>query len=233
MDLIIVFSLLLNGLMVLLVLYLVYRSDQLLNEFQPLMKEGRNLRQMVTKKSNEVLARTINLAQDLVRSSVSESQKNLKISESFKTEIEAAIKQSVEQTVAESKQIIQTETKDITDQYRSQFSALNEEMKLMSAEAKNEIVEQSKVTMTDLSQSLKENLAQIPQTIELKVGEQIAENEKSLQEYKLQKMKEVDEKIYQMIQDVAKKAIGRSLDLSTHEEIVVEALEKAKKEKIL
>lgn len=57
--------------------------------------------------------------------------------------------------------------------------------------------------------------------------------EKEIENYKKERLKEIDQKIYQIIPEVAKKTIGRIIDISTHEELVWQALEKAKKEKLL
>jgi len=231
-EIIIVFSLLLNAIMILIVLYLVYKSDKILTQFDPVVKEGEKMRQTITKKTNEILSRTINLAQELVRSSVTQSQENLKISEDFKIEIEEMLKEGMKQIMDEAKQMIQTETNSIMTGYKSQFSSLNDEVIETAAEVKKEIIEDSRVKIDQLGKSLEETLTQIPKMIEGKVGEQLNQNEKIIAEYKAQKIKEIDEGIYKIINDVARKSIAASIDISKHEELVRVALEKAKKENL-
>ncbi len=46
-QIIIVFSLLLNAVMIVIVLYLVYKTDQVLNQFEPVVKEGEKMRQTI------------------------------------------------------------------------------------------------------------------------------------------------------------------------------------------
>lgn len=231
-EIIIIFSLLLNAIMILIVLYLVYKSDQILTQFDPVVKEGEKMRQTITKKTNEILSRTINLAQELVRSSVTQSQENLKISEGFKIEVEGMLKEGMKQIMDEAKQMLQTEINSIMTGYKSQFSSLNDEVIETAAEAKKEIIEDSRVKIDQLGKSLEETLTQIPKMIEGRVGEQINQNEKIIAEYKAQKIKEIDEGIYKIINDVARKSIAASIDISKHEELVREALEKAKKENL-
>jgi hypothetical protein len=57
--------------------------------------------------------------------------------------------------------------------------------------------------------------------------------EEELAVYKAERMKKVDEKIFEILRDVAAKAIGKALSLEDHEDIVVKALEDAKKEHVL
>lgn len=231
-QIIIVFSLLLNAVMIVIVLYLVYKTDQVLHEFEPVVKEGEKMRQTITQKTNEILAKTINLAQELVRSSVNQSQKNLKISDTFKVEMEGMMKQGVDQIVSESKHMIQTESKNVIAGYQSKFSSLNQEVAVTAQQAKEQIIKEAEAKIKDIGASIESGLSDIPKMLEGKISEQIAKNQKELEEYKLQKFKEIDVKIYQMVRDIAKKAIGRSIDMSTHEELVMESLERAKKEKI-
>jgi hypothetical protein len=51
-----------------------------------------------------------------------------------------------------------------------------------------------------------------------------------LENYKREKIKEADEKIFQILADVSKKVLGKVIDVSTHEELVFRALKKAKEE---
>jgi len=45
-------------------------------------------------------------------------------------------------------------------------------------------------------------------------------------------LEEIDRGVYRTIVDVSKKIIGKAIDISTHEKLVMDALEKAKKEGI-
>ena len=231
-QVIIVFSLLLNAVMIIIVLYLVYKTDQVLNQFEPVVKEGEKMRQTITQKTNEILTKTINLAQELVRNSVNQSQKNLKISDTFKLEMEAMMKQGVDQIVSESKLMLQTESKSIIAGYQSKFTTLNQEVAATAQQAKEQIIKEAESKINDIGKSIESGLSDIPKMLEGKVSEQIAKNQKELEVYKLQKFKEIDTKIYQMVRGIAKNAIGRSIDMSTHEELVMESLERAKKERI-
>lgn len=231
-QVIIVFSLLLNSMMILIVLYLVYKTDQVLSQFEPVVKEGEKMRQTITQKTNEILAKTISLAQELVRSSVGQSQKNLKISDTFKLEMEGMMKQGVDQIISESKQMLQIQSKNILSVYQNKFSSLNQEVAMAAQEARDQIIKEAQIRISEIGSSVEANLAEIPRLVGDKVEEQVAKNEKEFEEYKQQRFKEIDAKIYQLIGQIAKKTIGRSIDISTHEQLVIDALERARKEKI-
>jgi F0F1-type ATP synthase membrane subunit b/b' len=94
---------------------------------------------------------------------------------------------------------------------------------LLTREAKSEIEK--------LSKSITEEISSIFRSTSEKLNERVSQAEKNIENYKERKLKELDQRIYQIIGEVAEKTIGKAIDLSTHEELVMEALEKAKKEK--
>jgi hypothetical protein len=57
--------------------------------------------------------------------------------------------------------------------------------------------------------------------------------EKELEVYKAERLKKVDEKIFEILKDASTKAIGKSLSLEDHEDVVIKALEDAKRENVL
>jgi hypothetical protein len=56
--------------------------------------------------------------------------------------------------------------------------------------------------------------------------------DKEVSDYRQAKLKEVDQRIYQILSEVASKTLGKALDLAAHEQLVLDALEKAMKEKL-
>jgi len=57
--------------------------------------------------------------------------------------------------------------------------------------------------------------------------------EDEIEAYKAERLKRVDETIFEILKDVSAKAIGKTLSLEDHEDVVVKALEDAKKEHVL
>lgn len=54
-----------------------------------------------------------------------------------------------------------------------------------------------------------------------------------LDAYKKQKMVEIDREVKEMVTEISKKLIGEAIDLRTHEELVIRALEDAKRSGLL
>lgn len=226
-------SVLLNALMLVLVVFLVYKNNQVLSEFEPFLTESEKMKHVVAKKANEVLAKTITLAQDLVRNSVDESSRNIKISESFRKELENVLKNEIQQTVLESKQIIQNETKDIIGASENVLALLNNQLQAFPAEIKKQISEVTLARIDELAQGYSKAMEDIPKVVEGRLEESITTTNAAIEQYKKQRITQVDAQIYQVIAAVAKKVMGKTINLADHEDMVMAALEKAKKENLL
>ena len=183
----------------------------------------------------------------------------LRISEDFKKQLEKLIGKEIEKNIGEFKNEFQKTSEEIIKSYKSQFESGNQEIQRVLSEfsqqitketsnlskftldTQNKISEEAKNKILELNQAAKKEFIKIQET-NLKVSTQISqsiretltkkvqETEKKIDNYKKERFKEIDRKIYQMLGEVAKKTLGKAIDLSTHEKLVMEALEKAKKE---
>ena len=63
-----------------------------------------------------------------------------------------------------------------------------------------------------------------------KINEEYQKLEAEVKKEKEKKFKELDNNIYKVVQDVSKKVIGRAISVSEQEDLVIDALNNAKKE---
>jgi F0F1-type ATP synthase membrane subunit b/b' len=230
---IIFIALLLNLLSILTILFLSYKVNRVLGGFEPYMKDVEKMRYTIAKRGNDILAKTITVAQDIIRNAIAASQKNLRVSESLQEEMGKMMREGISQNISESKQMIQDEVRDITDAYQRQFNLLAKEVQASAMFAHNQLLESSKGMIDEFATDLRSELEGLRTAAAEKISQSILEAEKGTAAYREQKIKDLDTKIYQIIGEIAKKTLGHAIDVSTHEQLVVEALEKAKKENLL
>lgn len=65
-----------------------------------------------------------------------------------------------------------------------------------------------------------------------KVDHEYSLAKKDVEIYKQDRLKIIDEKIYAILEKISKLVIGRALDLSDHEQLIIQSLEEAKKQEI-
>jgi len=233
MTAVVLIALMLNALTVLLVLYLVYRGDKALGDFEPYLRDVDNIRSSISRRGNQILEKTITVAQEMIRNAVYTSQRNIKNSEILQSEMEKAIKEGVAQNLSENKQIMQKATQEIIDAYQKQFSLMSRDIESAGVESHQTIMEASKSKIDELSAGIQTELSSVRKTAEEKIAAELLSSQENIRSYREQKIKELDDKVYQVLGEVAKKTIGKAIDLSTHEELVMEALAKAKREKLI
>lgn len=177
----------------------------------------------------------------------------------FQRELENLIKEETKKIISENKERVREATEESIKPYKEQIGffaesikeevsqlnkiSLENQEKILKA-TENEIAEFQMVNsdvrkiltegveskLDELSENVAKKVSEILQSVKNNLNQKMAESEKEIENYKQQKLKEIDQKIYQIIGEITKKITGKSIDLSTHEELVMEALEKAKKE---
>lgn len=185
----------------------------------------------------------------------------LELSNSFKKEIESLIKEEISFAGKEFREKLKNFSIDLLSQYQKNTEKILQEISLITPEFKTtltkktevgistffeeikksaskieKVAEKASVSLSEASQEkikqIEEEIKKIFQNLNSQVEKKYSEIENYLEDYKKEKIKEIDEKIFQILSEVAIKTLGRAIDLSTHEELVIRALEKAKKEKL-
>ena len=230
---VVLIALLFNALTVLLVLYLVYRGTKALGDFEPYIQDVERMRGSIARRGNQILEKTITVAQEIIRNAVTTSQKNIRASENLQVEMERALKEGLDQNQSETKQIIQSAAEDIVSAYQKQFSALTKDIEEAGLSAHREILDATKQKISELATGIQNEITAVRETSQAQVNQELAVSQERVKVYEEQKIKELDAKVYQILSQVAKKTLGRAIDLSTHEELVLEALKRAKTEKLI
>lgn len=155
---------------------------------------------------------------------------SLRVSEAFKRQLEESVKEEIKKNIGNLKNDFQRTSEEIIKNYQSQFKGGDQEVQKVISEISRQVTEEIKKVSRTLSGELTQKFDEIYQSTKGALSNKVAETEKEIENYKKQRFKEIDREIYQLIREVAKKTVGKSIDLSDHEKLVMEALEKAKKE---
>lgn len=184
----------------------------------------------------------------------------LEVSSNFKKEVETILKSEVEGAGKQLKESLQSSSFELISNYQREIERLTREASLLPSDFKNilnkkldaamlNVVEEIKKsfleiekTNREVSQSiltmsqqkieeLEKQIKEISRDLKINLAKKQSEIDNFLENYKKERLKEIDEKIFQIISEVAIKTLGKAIDFSSHEELVIRALEKAKKEK--
>jgi F0F1-type ATP synthase membrane subunit b/b' len=185
---------------------------------------------------------------------------SLKVSKEFEKELEKLMEEEMRKVILQINQSIQNLISKMLNFYKTEISAFSQKadeefLNLIKTnkEIQESLLRETKIKIKNLEEEMKKEILRFSQT-NSQILEQLSKSlvqesrralesnletmnqkilltEKTIEDYKKERLEEIDKKIYQLIGQVAKKVIGKTIDLSTHEELVMEALEKVKKEK--
>ena len=75
---------------------------------------------------------------------------------------------------------------------------------------------------------LKEKVAQVGDSAERVIAENIALSKQEVDKYRVAKMAQIDEEVSQIVREISAEVLNRAISIDDHEELVMKALEKAK-----
>lgn len=146
---------------------------------------------------------------------------------SFKAQKEEIISEAQK----EYEEIVKRASKKADEIISSSFS-LNEKIKQSAEESYEKALQKELGKLNEKNIDILNNISKdIVSMLKQKAEEDYSKVKKELEEYKGERLKKIDENIYNLLLDVSKETIGKALTFEDHQELILEALDKAKKEK--
>lgn len=119
---------------------------------------------------------------------------------------------------------------DLLNVYQKELADLKENnIKTMNIISKD--IESATIAeLKDFKEILKMETFASQKIVEGKIEEDYKIVEKEIVDYKTERIKKIEDEIYNIIQNVSKEVLGKTLSREEHEQLVMDALEKAKRE---
>lgn len=124
-------------------------------------------------------------------------------------------------------------SKDFADIYQKEINDLKQNSIKKIKNITKDIEHSAILEINDFKNILKQETFASQKIIEGKIEEDYKLAKQSVEEYKKQAMKKVEDNIYKILYRVSELSLGKLISPKEHEEIVIEALEKAKGEDTL
>ncbi len=145
--------------------------------------------------------------------------------------LENQFKQLLEELISKNKEMIQSTSESLVKYYQDTVTTMtlnynqNTEklMQLLDDELKKKVAELDKATIGQIQQSREE--------VNQQVKKDLDELNKKLDSYAKERFSQLDEKIYEIVSETAKNSVGKVINLVDHQELVMTALDQAKKDK--
>lgn len=200
---------------------IVVSHVRMLNKFHSLQKEDDRLKQHEQKKSLEILEDARKKAEKII-SSAHFADENLK--KEFQEQLKTVSQNQIKAFEKESFDFLKAYQKELQD---SKFDTI----KIVNNLSKN--IEKDVVSeLNDFKEVLKKETYVSQKIVEGKIEEEYGQTQKEIEDYKAERIKKVEDQIYNIIQTVAILVLGKAISLSDHETLVIDSLNKAKQEKV-
>ena len=119
---------------------------------------------------------------------------------------------------------------DLLNVYQKELADLKEHniktMNIISKDIENSTI----ADLNDFREILKKETFASQKIVESKIEEDYKTTQKEIEDYKLERIKKVEDKIYEIIKNVSTLVLAKSINLDEHEQLVIDALNKAKQE---
>lgn len=183
-------------------------------------------------KSSEIIQEAQVHANEIVEKAVDRAKSTLVETDYLRDDLMKNLESNLNQLAQQTITVFKNNSQGVDQKYQELFSKtkqeyeakLNYTLKSLEAIAGREL--------EDFSKNLKKETLNSQVFIGARINEEFEKKQKEIEDYKLQRLKAIDENINKIIARVSQEVLGKAIPLDEHERLVIEALERAKKEEV-
>jgi cell division septum initiation protein DivIVA len=148
-------------------------------------------------------------------------------------EIQKLFHQKIDEVASEQAAEFGKVTGELTESWKGQLKKISDD-DINTIKSVSDTIEKAALAeMEEFKNILAKRTVELEGSVEQKVSDAYGAMLERVRESELKRLAKVDQKIVDVLQDVSRSVLGKTLPLGDHEKLVYESLEKAKKEKIL
>jgi hypothetical protein len=223
----------LNTLNILLGWIAVFSTSILLITVGALIKSHRQiqrLREEEKAKWQELEVRAQREYQEIIQNANKKAQEIMLQSIQIKKDATNNFQSSLDSIVQNQKDVLSNTSLEVTGKYKELIERANQQNIDILTNIYKDIEKQAKNSYSRYVNLLEHQTFEAEKIAETRMKEEYEKLEIELKQQKELKLQELNEKIFKIIQKVSKEVIGRSITPADHDTLIIEALEKAKKE---
>lgn len=110
--------------------------------------------------------------------------------------------------------------------------AYGEEIQKIASEIAIEFKNEALLELARFKKEVEEQIVTLESAAEKVLAAEFDEARREIEKYRISKVTQIDIKAKEVLTDVTKKVLGKSIDLRAHEDLVIQALEDAKRQNL-
>lgn len=121
----------------------------------------------------------------------------------------------------------------LLEAYKKELEALKANTIKIANNTTKDIENNTIQELKDFKEILKKETYASQKIVEEKIEEEYTQTEKEIEAYKAERIKKVEDEIYNILQNVSTLVLGKAISMEDHEQLVIDALNKAKEKNVL
>lgn len=162
---------------------------------------------------------------------VGSNEKFLENSEKQIELLQNRFKESLENIISKDSLMIENTTNNIIKYYQDTVNSLTQNYNLNSQKLTETLNNELKKRVEELTTIVSKQSDESSKIFTNEIQKDLVIIKRDLASYSKAKFKEVDAKVYQIISETAKNTVGKVINMVDHQELVMTALDQAKKDK--
>lgn len=215
---------------VLLVLAIAYnKNGQRLHHAEEM---NTHLQSQLQEKPIKLLETAHQKSQEIIDQANRHAIEILASSKAYEDTSNASLKEKLVQLEQDQAAVFTTASEEMKSAYQDILTQIQEQdmnaLKTMTKDIQSDVLADFK----EFRETLEKETINSEKVVKEKIDEEYLAIEKELQDYKKQKYQKIDEDIYKILYRVSEMVLSQGITFDTHKQLVLEALETAKKEQV-
>jgi hypothetical protein len=212
----------------LLAIFLAYK--QLTKRLKTIEHERDQLKQNIQQDADAVLEEARKQSSAVLQGAREKAQQIIIDTKQFQEEAKRLLETALQDVSKASSEELQKSSTELIKNYEASLSAVKDQdinlFRSITGVIEKDVAEQ----MKGFKETLEQETLTSQKFIKQKLDEQYAQVGSEIQQYKKEQLQKVDEQILVLLEKVTILALNKSLSLKDHQDLVLEALDEAKKQ---
>ncbi len=204
--------------------------SHLLRKLSSNQKKYNDILNEINQKDADLLKDARQKASDMIEEAGKKAQQIISDSQTLSQDARKMLDEALETLIKHQTSYFEKVSLDFLEEYKKQLDSLKGRTIQIAQNASNAIEEDAQKELRDFDDILAKETFSAQKIVEGKIEEEYSSVQTQVEEYKKEMFRKVDEEIYKILENISKLAIGKNIPMSMHEELIIEALEKAKKD---
>lgn len=191
---------------------------------------GKKIKQAARRQAEAVISRARDEASRITQHAAKQSAEIITHANDAIAGARGEISEAIRATIAYQTAEVTHESQDLLKGYKEMTGGMKKEYADTLQKASKAIIDEAHDVISEFQKFFKEKTEHYESVVDEHIREWHVDAKREINDYKRDATQKIDESIFRVLQMVTKDVLGRTLNAEEHRELIVRALEEAKKE---